>query len=45
MKKKVLVLGATGFIGRNIAEHFVQSVDVEVYGTFHHSEPLKHPNI
>ena len=45
MKRKVLVLGATGFIGRNIAEHFALSVDVEVYGTFHHSEPLKHPNI
>jgi len=45
MRKKILVLGATGFIGRNVAEYFGQSADLEVYGTYFRSPPLDHPNI
>ena len=37
-KKKVLICGATGFIGRNIAETFVRRSDFEVYGTCFTSE-------
>ena len=32
MKKKVLVCGATGFIGRNIAEYFSKNNNYEVIG-------------
>ena len=39
MRKKVLVCGATGFIGRNIAESFAKGDDFEVYGTYLNSEP------
>ena len=39
-KKKVLICGATGFIGRNIAEAFMEREDFEVYGTYLKSEPL-----
>lgn len=38
-KKKLLVCGATGFIGRNIAEYFALMDNVEVYGTYLNSEP------
>jgi nucleoside-diphosphate-sugar epimerase len=39
MKKKILVCGATGFIGRNVTERLVQRGDFEVTGTYHHSKP------
>tara|TARA_B100000315_G_scaffold237873_1_gene255086 strand:- start:6912 stop:7862 length:951 start_codon:yes stop_codon:yes gene_type:complete len=45
MKKKMLVLGATGFIGRNTAEYFADQSDFEVYGTYLNSNPLDHPEI
>lgn len=45
MNKKVLVCGATGFIGRNVAEALAARGDVEVYGTYLHSEPLNHTKI
>lgn len=38
-KKKVLVCGATGFIGRNIAEALLPRNDIELYGTFLQGEP------
>lgn len=38
-KKKVLICGATGFIGRNIAERLVRSPEYEVYGTSFQSKP------
>ena len=44
-KKKVLVLGSTGFIGRNMAEAFADNPEYEVFGTYHKSEPWDHPNI
>ena len=45
MKKKLLVCGATGFIGRNVAEFFAEQDQYEVYGTYCHSMPLEHPRI
>lgn len=40
MKRKLLICGATGFIGRNIAESFTKRDDFEIYGTYLYSEPL-----
>ncbi len=45
MNKKILILGATGFIGRNIAEFFAEKEDYEVYGTYHSSGPFNNPGI
>jgi len=45
VKKKVLICGATGFIGRNIAESFAKNDDFEVTGTFFNSGPLDNENI
>lgn len=45
MRKKILVCGATGFIGRNIAESLVKRNDFEVYGTHLNSKPLDNPKI
>ena len=44
-KKKVLVCGATGFIGRNTAERLIRRDDFEVYGTYFNSKPWKNPKI
>ena len=33
-KKKVLICGATGFLGRNLVERFIQKDDLEVYATY-----------
>jgi GDP-L-fucose synthase len=43
--KKILVCGATGFIGRNTAEYFAGLTDYEVYGTYFSSPPLSHAKI
>ena len=45
MKRKVLVCGSTGFIGRNMAESLAGQGEWEVYGTHFHSPPLDHPGI
>ena len=45
MKRKVLVCGATGFIGRNIAETLAQKEEFEVYGTYLKSAPLDNSGI
>ena len=45
MRKKILVCGATGFIGRNIAEALVRKEHLEVYGTYLNSVPLDNPRI
>lgn len=39
-KKKILICGASGFIGRNIVEHFAEKGDFEVYGTYLTSKPI-----
>jgi nucleoside-diphosphate-sugar epimerase len=44
-RKKILICGATGFIGRNIAEFFAGRKEFEVYGTYFHSPPLENPQI
>jgi len=44
-KQKILVCGATGFIGRNMAESFVNDDNFEVYGTYLDSEPLNESKI
>ena len=30
---KILICGATGFMGRNLFEHFLKNPENEVYGT------------
>jgi len=45
VKKKVLVCGATGFIGKNMAEYFAHLPEFEVYGTYWQGKPLANPNI
>lgn len=45
MKKKILVCGATGFIGRNIAESLARKDEFEVFGTYLKSEPFNNPKI
>ena len=44
-KNKVLICGATGFIGRNIAEALVKREDLELFGTYFNSEPFDNPRI
>jgi nucleoside-diphosphate-sugar epimerase len=44
-KKKILVCGATGFIGRNVAEYFSNKKDYEVFGTYFKSKPYENSNI
>jgi len=39
-RKRVLVCGATGFIGRNVAESLGERDDCEVTGTYFQSEPV-----
>ncbi|MGB8852055.1 MAG: NAD-dependent epimerase/dehydratase family protein [Pirellulales bacterium] len=41
----VVVCGATGFIGRNIAERLAQRTDVCVRGIWHSRPPFNHPRI
>lgn len=41
MKKKILICGGTGFIGRNIAEAFAKNKDYEVFATYNKTKPLK----
>jgi len=45
MKKKILICGSTGFIGRNVADFFAKKDDYEVYGTYCNSMPLSNPGI
>jgi len=37
MKKKILILGATGFIGRNILNFFIKQNNYEVFAVYHNS--------
>ncbi len=39
-KRKLLICGATGFIGKNLAQYFAQNPDFEVFGTYLKSKPL-----
>ena len=42
---KILVCGATGFIGRNMAEHFAAQSEGEVVGVYHHRPPFDCPGL
>ena len=44
-KKKLLICGATGFIGRNLAEYFSEIGEYEVFGTYFKSEPYNNEKI
>lgn len=45
MKRKILVCGATGFIGRNVAEYLAKNEDFEIFGTYLNSRPYNNPRI
>jgi len=45
VKKKVLICGASGFIGRNLAEYFAKSDEFEITGVFFKSEPPAIPGV
>ena len=45
MAKKILICGATGFIGRNMAEHFCRLSDCEVVGVYNRQPPFKWPQL
>ncbi len=44
-KTKLLVTGATGFIGRNMLEYFAHSDAFDVYGVYHNSEPAPYSGV
>ncbi|MBM3233336.1 NAD-dependent epimerase/dehydratase family protein [Candidatus Pacearchaeota archaeon] len=44
-KTKVLICGVSGFIGRNIAERLAGKENLELYGTYHHSQPFSLPGL
>ena len=45
MKRKIIICGASGFIGRNIAEFFAKRDDFEVHGTYFKSKPWNNPHV
>ncbi|MBY0282010.1 MAG: NAD-dependent epimerase/dehydratase family protein [Alphaproteobacteria bacterium] len=45
MKKRLLICGATGFIGRNLVEHFTKQPEYEVIGVYHKRSSFEHPNL
>jgi len=44
-KKKILICGATGFIGRNLVEYYTKKDEYVVFGTYHNSEPYDNSKI
>lgn len=44
-KKRMLICGATGFIGRNLLEKYANDERYEVRAVYHHREPLKQYNV
>ncbi len=44
-KKKVLITGASGFIGRNLFERLSGRKDLEVWGTYFTEKVFDHPNL
>jgi nucleoside-diphosphate-sugar epimerase len=44
-KKKMLVCGATGFVGRNLAEYFARGGEYEVVGVYNKRPSFEFPNL
>ena len=44
-KKRLLVCGATGFIGRNLVEHFCGYEEWDVIGVYHKTPHFEFPNL
>lgn len=44
-KKKVLILGATGFVGRNMVHHFSKNTDYEVHGVYNLRPKFNHKDV
>jgi len=45
IKTKILICGATGFIGRNMVEHFLKRSDMEVIGVYNKRPKYDLPNL
>ena len=45
IKSKIHILGATGFIGRNLVHHFAQNEDYEVTAIYHSQPIFDAPNV
>lgn len=45
MKKKIIILGASGFIGKNALKLFQNLKQYKVYGTYFRNTPIKSPYI
>lgn len=45
VKKKILILGATGFIGKNILQFFVKQNKYKIFATYNKKPKLKYKNI
>ena len=44
-KKNVLICGATGFIGKNLVEHFLKKKNVNVIATYHIKKKINRYNV
>jgi len=44
-KLRILVCGATGFIGRNIVEEFASNPEYEIVATYHIKKPFHHSKV
>jgi GDP-L-fucose synthase len=44
-RKKILICGATGFIGRNMVEHFLKQSDMQVIGVYNNRPKYDLPNL
>lgn len=44
-KKNVLICGATGFIGKNMVEHFLKKKNVNIVATYHKKKKINRYNV
>jgi nucleoside-diphosphate-sugar epimerase len=45
MKKRILICGSTGFIGRNLTQFFSEQYAYDVYAAFFRRSPVGYPNV
>ena len=45
MKKKILICGGTGFIGRNLVENLSKNKNFQVYATYNTTKKIKINNV